>query len=38
MKKRKQWVILGGVLAAVALIIGTSWYTYKKNNDKIKNR
>ena len=34
MKKRKQWVILGGVLAAVALIIGTSWYTYKKNNDK----
>lgn len=34
MKKRKQWVILGGVLAAVALIIGISWYTYKKNNDK----
>mgnify|MGYP004462344289 FL=1 len=34
MKKRKQWVILGGVLAAVALIIGTSWYTYKKNNNK----
>ena len=34
MKKRKQWVILGGVLAAVALIVGTSWYTYKKNNNK----
>lgn len=34
MKKRKQWVILGGVLAAVALIVGNSWYTYKKNNNK----
>ena len=34
MKKRKQWIILGGVLAAVALIIGTSWYAYKKNSNK----
>lgn len=34
MKKRKQWVILGGVLVAVALIIGISWYTYKENSNK----